>query len=448
MVIFDEFFKPESIAVIGASGNPEKIGHIILENIKHSFNGEIYPINPNITEILGLTAYDSVKEVEEKIDLAVIAVPAESVKEVVQECIKKKIKGVIIISSGFSEIGEKEREKDLEKLKDKINIIGPNCIGTFVPNHLDMLFLDKKKLKRPPEGSIGIITDSGAVGGVLLDMASNEGIGSSKFTSIGNKVGIDEVSLLRYLGKDVDTRCITIYLESTDRGTDLIKVAKKVKKPIVAFKAGKTESGATAVASHTGAMAGKGNIYSSAFKQGGIIEAETLEDIFDYSKVLSSQPQLKGKRIAVVTDGGGFGIMTVDALSRYGFEVNELSNSVQKKIKRVLPEFGTFKNPVDLTGSVETEMYQKVLDILMKDDEIDAVVCITLFQLPGIEDDVIQALRDAKMHGKPLIVCSAGGAYTLERVKRLERFGVPVYPSPERAARAMNCLFEYNSIKK
>ena len=448
MAIFDEFFNPTSIAVIGASGDPEKIGYIILENIKHSFNGEIYPINPNITEILGLEAYDTVKDVEEKIDLAVIAVPAEIVKEVVNDCIKKKIKGVIIISSGFSEIGEKEREKELEKLKTKIRIIGPNCIGTFVPNRLDMLFLDKKKLKRPPEGSIGIITDSGAVGGVLMDISANEGIGISKFASIGNKVDVDQVDLMRYLGKDVDTRCIVMYLESIERGTDMIKAARKISKPIVAFKAGKTKEGVDAVASHTGAMAGQGDVYSSAFRQAGMIEAETLEDIFDYSKVLSSQPQLKGKKIAVVTDGGGFGIMTVDSLVKYGFEVNDLSTGIQKKLKRILPEFGSFKNPVDLTGSVDTEMYQKVLDVLMKDNDIDGIVCITLFQLPGLEDSVVEALRDAKMHGKPLVVCSAGGQYTLERVRRLERYGVPVYPSPERAARAMKCLIDYNSIKK
>jgi len=448
MVIFDEFFNPTSIAVIGASGNPDKIGYIILENIKHSFKGELYAINPNINEILGLKAYDSVNDVEEKIDLAVVAVPAELVKEVVNDCVKKEIKGVIIISSGFSESGEIEREKELEKLKDKIKIIGPNCIGTYVPNHLDMLFLDKKKLKRPPEGSIGIITDSGAVGGILMDMAAHEGIGISKFASIGNKVDVDQVDLMQYLGKDVDTRCIVMYLEATERGSDMIKVAKRITKPIVAFKAGKTKDGAEAVVSHTGAMAGQGHVYSSAFKQGGIIEAETLEDIFDYSKVLSSQPQLKGKRIAVVTDGGGFGIMTTDSLVKYGFEVNDFSNGVQKKLKRILPDFGSFKNPVDLTGSVDTEMYQKVLDILMKDNDIDGIVAITLFQLPGLDDSVIEALRDSKMHGKPLVVCSAGGQYTLDRVRRLERFGVPVYPSPERAARAMNCLFNYHELKK
>jgi len=448
MAIFDEFFSPTSIAVIGASGNPEKIGHIILENLKHSFNGELYAINPSITEVLGLEAYPTVKDVEEKIDLAVIAVPAETVKEVVNDCIKKKVKGVIIISSGFSETGEKEREKELEKLSKNIRIIGPNCLGTFVPNHIDMLFLDKKKLKRPPLGSIGIITDSGAIGGALLDLASNEGIGISKFASIGNKVDIDEIDLLRYLGKDIDTRCIAMYLESTDRGTDLIKVGKKIKKPIIAFKAGKTAEGGDAVASHTGALAGSGKIYSTAFKQSGIKEADSIEDVFDYSKILSTQPALKGKKIAVITDGGGFGILCVDALIKNKFEVQDLSKGTQKRLKKLLPDFGIFKNPVDLTGNANTEMYQKALDIVLKDNDVDGAIVVTLFQLPGVGDDIVEVLRDMKMHGKPFVVCAVGGQYTLDRTRKLERFGVPVYPTPYRAVRAMNCLFEYGQIKK
>ena len=448
MAIFDEFFNPNSIAVIGASGNPEKIGHIILENLKHSFKGELYPINPGLTEILGLEAYSSVKEVEGKIDLAIVAVPAEIVKDVVNDCIKKKIKGVIIISSGFSEIGEKEREKALEKLKGKIRIIGPNCLGVFVPNKLDMLFLDKKKLKRPHDGSIGIITDSGAIGGALLDLASNEGIGISKFASIGNKIDVDEVDLLKYLGKDVDTRSIAIYLESTSRGTDLIKEAKKINKPIIAFKAGKTQEGGEAVASHTGALSGSGKVFSVAFKQSGIIEASSIEDLFDYSKVLSTQPALTGKKIAVITDGGGFGIICVDALVKNGFEVNEFSKETQKKLKKLLPDYGILKNPVDLTGNADTEMYQKAIDIVMKDKDVDGVIVVTLFQLPGIGDDIINVLRDAKMHGKPFVVCATGGEYTLERTRRLEKFGIPVYPTPLRAANALKCLLEYGNISK
>ncbi len=448
MAILDVFFSPDSIAVIGASRTPGKIGYTILENIKHSFQGEIYPINPNASEILGLEVFSNVKEVEEKIDLAVIALPAEMVESAVQDCIKKKVKGVIIISSGFSEIGEKQRELDLEKFRKKLKIIGPNCIGTFVPNDLDMLFLDKKKLKRPPEGSIGLITHSGAVGSALIDLASNESVGISKFASIGNKVDVDEVDLLKYLGKDVQTRCIALYLESTERGLELIEAAKKISKPIVAFKAGKTEKGGEAVASHTGHLAGSGEIFSTALKQANIIEAETLEDIFDYSKVLSSQPSLKGKKIAIVTDGGGLGIIAADSAVKHGFEVPDLSKEIQNKLKKILPNYATYTNPVDLTGDATTERYERTLEAVMNDKDIDGVICIVLFQIPTLEDDIIDVLKDTKIHGKPFVVCATGGQYTLDRARKLERFGVPVYSTPDRAVRAMKCLLEYGKIAK
>ena len=448
MANLDVFFKPSSIAVIGASRNPSKIGYSILENVKHSFKGEIYPINPNATEILGLEVFPSINDVEEKIDLAVIAVPSEMVFEMLSGCIKKKIRGAIIISSGFREIGEKQRELKLEKLKNKIRIIGPNCIGTFVPNELDMLFLDRKKLKRPSEGSIGFITHSGAVGSALLDMASNEGVGISKFASIGNRIDVDEVDLLEYLGKDVETRCIVLYLESTERGSELINVAKKIKKPIIALKAGKTEKGGEAVVSHTGALAGSGNIYSTAFRQAGIIETNNIEDIFDCAKALSTQPVLKGKKIAILTNGGGLGIITTDLAIDNGLEIAELSKETSKALKKVLPSYASPNNPVDITGDADTARYEKAIEILMKDKEIDGVICITLFQTPTLEDDIIEVLKDSKMYGKPFIVCATGGEYTFERAKKLERFGVPVYSTPQRAVKAMRCLLDYGKVLK
>lgn len=448
MANIDVFFKPSSIAVIGASKTPGKIGYAILENLKHSFKGQIYPINPTCTEILGLQVFPTVKDVEDKIDLAVIAVPANIVRKVVEECIKKKIRGIIIISSGFSEIGEKGLELVLEKLKEKIRIIGPNCIGTFVPNHLDMLFLDGKKLKRPSEGSIGLITHSGAVGSALIDLASNEGIGISKFASIGNRVDVDEVELLEYLGKDVNTRCIVMYIESTKRGQDLINTAKKITKPIVAIKAGKTDKGEQAVASHTGAMAGSGEIYKTAFKQAGIIEAETIEDLFDYSKALASQPLLKGNKIAVLTNGGGLGIIATDIAIKEGLDIIDISKETEKALKKIMPSYASSKNPVDITGDANSERYRKAIDILMKDKEINGMVCITLFQTPTLDDDIIDVLRDAKMYGKPFVICATGGEYTLERAKKLEKFGIPTYTTPGRAVRAMRCLLDYSKINK
>lgn len=447
----DEFFNPKSIAVIGASRTPGKLGYSILENLKISFNGKIYPINPNTGEILGLIAYPSVLEVKEPIDHAVIVVPAETVKKVVEECIKKKIKAVTIISSGFSEIGENERELELKKLSKskKIRILGPNCIGIYKKN-LDMIFFPRNRLKRPPEGSISFITQSGAFGSILLDIMSNDGVGVSKFISVGNKVDIDEIDLLKYLENDLTTRCIAIYLESVKDGKEFIKVAQNVtkKKPIVVFKAGKTEKGTEAVLSHTGSLAGSSEVYSAAFKQAGIIEAKNSEEIFDFAKALANQPVLKDNKIAVVTDGGGFGIVATDAAINYGLELPELSSETVKTLKQVLPKYGIAKNPVDLTGDATVERYEKTLEAVLKDKSIAGVVCIVLMQIPTLSDDIVNVLREAKVYGKPITVCSAGGDYVLERSRKLERFGIPVYPTPERAVKALSVLYEYGNVLK
>jgi acetyl coenzyme A synthetase (ADP forming)-like protein len=444
-----KFFNPNSIVVIGASRTQGKIGYTILENLKYSFKGKLYPINPNAGEILGLTSYSSVLDIEEPIDLAVISVPAEMVKDALLECKKKKIGAVVIISSGFSEIGEKERELELkEVLKgSKTRVMGPNCIGVY-KNDLDMIFFPRNRLKRPPNGSISFITQSGAFGSILLDIMANNGVGVSKFISIGNKLDVNEIELIDYLEKDLKTRCIAIYLESVSDGNEFIKTAKRVvkTKPIVVFKAGKTEKGTDAVASHTGSLAGSAKIYSAAFKQAGIIEAKNSEDIFDFAKVLANQPVLKNNKIAIVTDGGGFGIVAADTAISCGLELPEFGDDTIKNLRKVLPSYGIAKNPVDLTGDANVDRYQKALEAVLNDSNVSGVVVIALMQIPTLTDDIIRVLRDCKTFGKPITVCSAGGDYVLDINKKLEMFGIPVYPSPERAVKAMKILLDYGKI--
>ena len=447
----DKFFNPKSVAVIGASRTPGKLGYTILENLKLSFNGKIYPINPNAGEILGLITYPSLLDIKDPIDLAIIVVPSEIVKDIVMDCSKKKITNIIIISSGFSEIGEKERELELKKLSEskKIRIIGPNCIGIYKKD-LDMIFFPKNRLKRPPEGSISFITQSGAFGSILLDMMANDGVGISKFISIGNKIDVDEIELMKYFETDLSTRCIAIYLESISNGEEFIKVAKKVTaiKPIVCFKAGKTEKGTEAVASHTGSLAGSSAVYSAAFKQAGIIEAKSSEEIFDFAKVLANQTILKDNKIAIVTDGGGFGIVATDTAIQLGMELPSLSNESIKALKSFLPSYASTKNPIDLTGDATVERYQKALEIVLKDKNISGIACIALMQIPTLTDDIVTVLRDCKVFGKPITVCSAGGQYVLERNRKLEAFGIPVYPTPERAVKALAALYEYGKVLK
>ncbi len=448
MPFLDVLFRPKSVAVIGASRTPGKIGYAILESVKMSFSGKIYPINPEAADIMGLTAYTSVLKVEEPIDLAVIAVKAEKVKEVILECKKKKIKAAIIISSGFSEIGNKEGELELKKAGKDIRILGPNCLGVFAPKEMDTLFMPHERLKRPKEGGIGFISQSGAFGSALIDLAASEGIGISKFVSIGNKIDINETEMIDYLGKDPSTRAIAVYLESITDGKAFVNVAKKVskRKPIVAIKAGKTKAGTEAVASHTGSLAGEAEIYAAAFEQAGIIEAKTSEEVFDFSKALANQPALKDNKIAIVTDGGGFGILAADTAENCGLELVQLDDKSLTGLRQFLPIYASLKNPIDLTGDSTSERYRKALDIVFKDKNVSGVVVIALLQIATLDEKITDILRNCKLYGKPFVVCATGGEYTQKKALILESFGIPVYPTPERAVKAMCALRDYGKI--
>jgi acyl-CoA synthetase (NDP forming) len=328
-------------------------------------------------------------------------------------------------------------------------VLTHNCIGIYKKD-LDMIFFPKKRLKRPPEGFISFITQSGAFGSILLDIMANEGVGVSKFISIGNKVDVDEIDLINYLEKDLSTRCIAIYLESVKDGSEFIKTARKVvkTKPIVCFKAGKTDKGTEAVASHTGSLAGSAAVYSSAFKQAGIIEAKLSEEIFDFSKALANQPVMNDNKIAVVTDGGGFGIVATDMAINCGLELPALESVSVKTLKSFLPPYASVKNPIDITGDATVERYQRTLEAVLKDKNIAGVACIALMQLPTLDDSIIDILKDCKVFGKPIIVCSAGSDFILERNRKIEAYGIPVYPTPERAVKALSILYEYGKILK
>lgn len=445
----DVFFTPASVALIGASRTPGKIGYSMLENLKKSFSGPIYPINPEATEIAGLSTFPSITNVPASVDLAIIAVKAEIVPIVLNECIKKKVKAIIVISAGFSEIGNKKDEEELQKLiKGKnIRLLGPNCLGVFTKG-MDTLFFPRDKLKRPPEGQIGFLTQSGAVGATIIDLISFEGVGISKFISYGNAIDVNELEILGYLGKDMATRAIAMYIETIHDGPEFIKISSKItpNKPIVALKAGKTEKGAEAVLSHTGRLAGPAQVYSAAFRQAGIIEAQTTQDLFDFAKALSSQPPLRNGRVAVITNGGGFGILSADAAIMAGLELPELSNETIKTLKNVLPEYAVPKNPVDLTGDANAERYEAALKAVANDKNIEGILVIPLVQTPELDEKIVDVLRDAKIYGKSVVACMMGGEYTIKHARRLESFGIPVYDTPERAVKALAALRDYGGV--
>jgi len=451
--MLDYLFNPSSVAIIGASHQPGKIGHEILKNLVESgYKGKIYPVNPDVTPILNLKVYESVKKIEGNVDLAVIAVPAKIVGKVLKECVEKKVKAVIIISAGFSEIGEegKKLEEGLKKIieKKKIRVLGPNVVGIYDSfSKLDTLFLSREKLERPKEGNVAFISQSGAVGSTILDWFASEKIGISKFVSYGNAMDINETDLLEYLGEDEKTKVIALYLEGVKNGRRFFEVLKKVarKKPVLILKAGKTEKGSKAVLSHTGSLAGSAKIYSSAFKQAGAIEVNSWEELLDFAKAFSTQPLPKGNSLLIVTDGGGFGVLAADEAERQNLNLKDLPKEVVKKLKKVFPDYVILSNPLDLTGDATVERYREAINSAI--EYYDGIIAITLFQVPTLKEEIVYMLAAMKTKvNKPILCCASGGKFTKELSEKIESFGIPVYPTPERAVKAFAALVKFANV--
>lgn len=450
----DNFFNAKSVAIIGASRTPGKIGHVIVENFLHGYKGKVYPVNPNADKILGLKSYPSVKKIPADVDMAVITVPAKIVPSVLKECVEKDVEAVIIVSGGFSETGKvgAKMEKELKKIiKDtKTRILGVNCLGVYSPkNGIDTIFNPRERLDRPPAGDIGFISQSGAVGVTILDRLASEDIGISKFISYENATDINEADALDYLGSDRDTKSIVIFIEGVKEGRRFMEAAKRIskKKPIIVLKGGKTPAGTRAAASHTASLAGSSKIYSGMFKQSGIIEANNWEEFFDFTKAFF-QPLPKGDNIAIITNGGGFGVLTADACENFGINLPSLPNDIKKKLRDVMPPHAILGNPIDLTGDATTERYQVALEACLNSKKYDGVIAITLFTIPTLEERIVKTLVKMKRYKKPIICCTVGGDYTYRLSKKIESKKIPVYSSPERAAKAMSILMDYMKYLK
>ncbi len=451
----EPFFNPASIAVIGASRDSGKPGRAILKNLMGHYKGKLYPVNPKVPEIDGLKCYPGVLEIPGTIELAVISVPAPLVPQVLEECGKKKVKCAIVISGGFSEMGNHDLEKTVVDTAKKhgIRIVGPNCLGILdVHAGANMMFLPTFRVPIPKPGPVAFVSQSGAVCATGLDMAAADGIGISKMVSYGNKVDVDEVEMLKYLENDDNTRVIMLYVESIKRGREFIEVASRVsrKKPIVAFKAGKSSSGARAVASHTGSLAGDAKIYEIAFKKAGIIEATSMEEMLDFAKAFAMQPPAKGNRIMVVTSGGGFGVMATDAIEQEGMTMASLRPEVIADLKSKMPAHVVIKNPIDITGDADSERYRLSMEAVLEEKGVDAVALLLFFQLPRISDEIIPMVEDllVKGRGKPIVGVSAGSEFSVVHYRRIEEFGLPMYPTPERAIKALGALVRYGKTLK
>ena len=452
--MFDKFFDPKSVAVIGASHVPGKVGYVIAQNFSEGFKGDVYFVNRKPEPIFGKDPYESLSDVPGSPELVVISVPAPFVPGVMKECVKKKVQNVIIITAGFSEMGKEgqvleDKIKEIVKNK-KMNVLGPNVVGVFDPStNVDTVFLPKSRLKRPKEGRIAFISQSGAVASTIMDWLAEEGIGISKFISYGNAMQMNESNLLDYLAKDEKTKVIAVYMEGVKaEGRKFTETLKRVskKKPVVILKSGKTKKGSSAAASHTGSLAGSAQIYATVFNQFGATEAYDWEALIDYVKGFSMQPLPKGDKLLVITNGGGFGVLATDESERQKLNLNPLSDVAVKKLRKVVRPNASLHNPIDLTADSDAKMYTDALRESIS--KYDGAVIITLFQVPTLQEEIADFVVDMQKHGKPILCCASGGEFTTKMSKKIEDKGVPVYPTPRRAVASFGALVRYARYKK
>ncbi len=438
------------MAIVGASRSPGKVGHEILRNIKeYGFRGKIYPVNPAAEEILGMKCYHSVSEVPGSIDLAIISIPARFVPEVIDQLAQKETKVAVVISSGFSEVGNKELEEELIRRAKRagIRIIGPNVFGLFYsPTRLNATFGPRDV--RP--GNIAFITQSGALGIALMGWTVTEKIGLSAVVSVGNKADVDDSDLLRWFRKDENTNVVLIYMEGISDGRKFMKEARLTTpiKPVIVLKAGRSEKGMKAASSHTGSMAGSDVVYSASFKQAGILRADNLEEAFDWAIAFSASKVPKGKRVVIITNGGGVGVMATDFCEELGLDVFDPPEDLKREFKKYMPEFGSAKNPIDLTGMATHEEFGGALRTAIKHKAVDCIItlyCETAVSDPMRIAEVIGGIF--KLSDKPITVTMIGGEDVSKAIGFLREQGVPVYPDTERAVSAMGALVRWAEIR-
>jgi len=452
----ETFFKPKAIAVVGASKDSRKIGHAALKNLLISdYQCKIYPINPKEETILGLKCYKKVTDIRGNIDLVLISVPAEIVPSVLKDCKEKNVKNVIIISSGFSEIGNHDLENELKEIiKDSnMRVLGPNVMGyKNASNGLDASFV----YGNPRKGNIAIISQSGALGIGMIYLANNEYMGVSKIVGVGNKIDIDDDDLIDYFANDPETKVIGLYIEAVKDGREFMNAINRCDKPVLVVKAGRSTAGARATASHTGSMAGSDIIYSAAIKQAGGIRCRDIVELFDMAKALSVQPPAQGNRIGIVTNGGGLGIMLTDACEENGLVVPKLSSKTFKKIDKILPDLIIPNNPIDVVADAGFYRYETATRALLEDPNIDGVIVASVHGGYARPEEftgaILKMVRERKLHEefkKPILATWVGGREYEDLVLDLKSAGVPIYPSSWRTARAMLSLYlEGLRIKK
>ena len=446
--MLDSFFRPSSVAVIGASRDPEKLGYAVLSNLKEGgFRGALYPVNPKADEILGLKAYPGVLDIPEPVELAIIVIPYTLVPSALEQCGQKGISAAVVISAGFREAGREglERERELVELAHRysVRLIGPNCLGV-IDTHTPLNATFAAGM--PPGGPIAFMSQSGALGTAVLDMALAGRIGFSRFVSLGNKADVDEIDLLGAWENDPESRVLLAYIEGLRDGREFMEVARRVTrhKPVVVVKSGITSAGSRAVSSHTGSLAGSEAAYRAAFRQAGVIWAESMQSLFDYSLGFAYQPIPEGDSVAIVTNAGGPGILATDALERAGLRLARLQADTVSALTENLPGAASAANPVDVLGDALADRYEHSLRLVLADPEVDAVIVIVTPQAMTQIDETASVVGNlAKESTKPVLGCFMGEARIESGVSILRECGVPNYPFPERAAASLSMMSSY-----
>ncbi|MEM0351901.1 MAG: CoA-binding protein [Sulfolobales archaeon] len=448
-----DLFHPRGIAVVGASKDPTKIGHIILKNIvEYGYKGGIYPVNPTVSEVMGLKSYPAVSTISDKVDVVVVSVPNVKVLDVIDDAGKAGVKHAVVIASGFKEVGNIELENELVRRARRygMRVLGPNIFGyVYTPERLNATFGPRDVIP----GNVAFITQSGALGIALMGSTILEGIGISAIVSVGNKSDIDDADLLEFFDEDPNTSVVLIYMEGVSDGKRFVNVASKIsmRKPVVVIKSGRTEAGARAAASHTGSLAGNVLLYETAFKQGGVLSAKSVEEAFDFVKTLSWNPLPHGERVVVITNGGGAGVQASDTLADDGIHLEKPPQDFVEEVKKIVPPFASLANPVDLTGMAPEDWYYRSVKLAVQNPEIDAVLilyCHTALTSPvGVAKAVSKAIEEAGV-SKPVSVAIIGGMEAYEAIRYLTSIRIPAYPTPERAAHALAAQLKYRRYRE
>ncbi len=446
----EALFSPKSIAVVGVTTTPGTVPYDIFANILHSgYTGKVFPVAPGKRSICDVPAYRYVLDIEEPVDLAVIVFPAEVVDRALEQCGKRGIRTVIVISAGFREVDSEgiRREARLQQICDKygMRILGPNCLGLINTDPAVRLNASFARAM-PQSGRIAFLSQSGALCTAVLDYTRDKQIGFSKFVSFGNKVDIDELDLLDYLHSDPATNCILLYLEDLHKGRQLAQLARRITrgpnaKPIFVIKAGRTPQGAQAAASHTGSLASEDAVCDAVFAEAGIVRVETLTELFDAAMLYTEQPLAKGDRLAIVTNAGGPGVMATDAAVRAGMEMGTFAEHTTLQLKKSLPATANIHNPVDVIGDARADRYRAAVDTVIADPQVDQLLVIltpqSMTDIEAVAESLVQA---AEANTKPMACSFMGSADVAAGIRILRQAQVPHYPMPERAIWALSSL--------